>query len=355
MKEMEEYRIKRPKDIFFIDIDGTTNLEDKQLNTIFRLLKKRGGMVIPVTGRTVGDIESKFKKQKVVMPEIIVGDNGANIYHTKSEKFIRQQILDHEKVLEIAEDFLKQGGNKDFIRYTNGRNIFAADTEEAREYYKNSSKAINKAIFEKDIMEALREARDITKITLAGSEEEMKQSKKTANNLGFWCDKNPSKFPRAKYRNYILDMAQQNISKGEAVKTIVSELKPEHGFMCIGNGYNDISMFKVAIEFGMIAGIMERSPSEIIEEIQQYSQERKKGRVIVIPKDKNLANEYILKMTNLFQTDINTEKRELREKSQGKKLSRLPNLPRVEVLGAKEYPYKNISRGTDLQKNNRIR
>lgn len=351
MKEIEEYKVKRPKDIFFIDIDGTTNLEDKQLNTILHLLKKRGGMVIPVTGRTVGDIESKFKKQKVVVPEIIVGDNGANIYHTKSEKFLKQQMLDHEKVMEIAEYFLEQGGNKDFIRYTNGRNIFAPDTEEAREYYKNS----NKAIFEKDIIEALKEAIDITKITFAGSEEEMKQMNQIADNLGFWCDKNPSKFPRAKYQNYILDMAQKNISKGEAVKTIVSELKPEHGFMCIGNGYNDISMFKVAIEFGMIAGVMERSPAGIIKEVQQYSQERKRGRVVVIPKDKNLANEYILKMTNLFETDRNTEKRELREKMQGQKLSRLPNLPRVEVPGVKEYPYKNISRGTDLQKNHRNR
>lgn len=84
MKEIEQCKIKRPKFIIFTDKDGTLNFEDKQLNHIFCLVMKMGGLVIPITGRTIGDIKSDFVQRKIKVPEIIIGDNGANIYHEKS-------------------------------------------------------------------------------------------------------------------------------------------------------------------------------------------------------------------------------------------------------------------------------
>lgn len=343
MAEIGKYKIKRPKFIIFTDKDGTLNLEDKQLNHIFHLVDTMGGMVIPVTGRTVGDIESDLTKRKIKVPEIIVGDNGSNIYHTKSGEFLIQRVLNHEKVLAIVEDFIKQGGNKDYIRYTNGSNIFASKTKEVKEYYKNSKMAI----FQEDIGRALSNAEDITKITLAGSKEKMEKSAELVDSLGFWSDMNSTKFPKKEYQNYILDVAQKDVNKGNAVKGIVSQLKPEYGYMCIGNGYNDFSMFEAAIDDGMIVGVMRQSPTDLIEGIKQYSRERKKGKVMVIPKDKDLANQYILKMAKMFQERIITEER--KSIQEGK---RLPNVPRIKVEGIDS---KNISRGTNWKDKNRNR
>ena len=132
--------MKRPQFIIFTDKDYTINLEDKKLNQIFHLVSTMGGMVIPITGRTVGDIEESIKTRKIRMPEIIVGDNGANIYSEDKQTFLVQKKLDHEKVIKIVDEFLKNGGNIDLIRYTNGKNIFASEQPEVRHYYRNSKK-----------------------------------------------------------------------------------------------------------------------------------------------------------------------------------------------------------------------
>ncbi len=343
MKRIEKYKIKRPKFIIFTDKDGTLNLEDKQLSHIFQLVEVMGGMVIPVTGRTIGDIEDDLRKRKIKLPEIIVGDNGSNIYHTKSGEFLIQRVLNHEKVLEIVENFLKQNGNKDYIRYTNGRNIFASKTEEVQHYYKNSKMAI----LQKDIWEALKKAKDITKITLAGSKQEMEQSAELVDSLGFWSDMIPTKFPKRECENYILDIAQKDVNKGESVKAIVSQLKPEYGYMCVGNGHNDLSMFKAAIDDGMIAGVMEQSPFDLIQETKQYAQERKKGKVMIIPRNKDLANQSILKMAKMFQGYIKIGERRARQEEK-----RLPNVPRIKVQGMNA---KNISRAVNWQRKNRDR
>ena len=79
MLEIGKYKIRRPKFILFLDKDGTTDLEDKNLNNIFNLVSTMGGMIIFVTGRTVGDIEGELKRKGKKVPEIIVGDNGAEI------------------------------------------------------------------------------------------------------------------------------------------------------------------------------------------------------------------------------------------------------------------------------------
>lgn len=321
MAKIGEYKIKRPKFIIFTDKDGTINLEDKQLNDIFNLVSVMGGMVIPVTGRTVGDIESDLRKRKIKVPEIVVGDNGANIYHTKSGKFLVQRVLEHEKVLAIVNNFIQNGGNKDNIRYTNGSNIFASKTKEVKEYYKNSKKAV----LQEDIYKGISEAEDITKITLAGSKESMEQSAEFVSSLGCWSDMNTTKFPKKEYQNYILDVLQKDINKGEAVKAIVAQLKPEYGYMCIGNGYNDISMFKVAIDDGMIAAVMGNSSPELINEMKQYAQSQKKGKTMVIPGDKDLANKYILKMAKCFQCHFKTQERKM------KIAQRLPDVQRVNV------------------------
>ena len=299
--------MKRPQFIIFTDKDYTINLEDKKLNQIFHLVATMGGMVIPVTGRTVGDIEESIKTKKIRMPEILVGDNGANIYYANKQTFLIQKKLENKKVIKIVDEFLRNGGNIDFIRYTNGKNIFASDQADVRNYYRNS----RKVKFCRNIYEEIRKAEDLTKLTLAGQQEQIMQNAEFIKNLDFWTDMDKTEFPKREYKNYRLDIAQKNINKGEAVKALVAMLKPQYGYICIGNGLNDVSMFKMAIDDGMIAAIMSNSDLELIKEMEQYAKS-KKGKVKKVPMDKNLANEYILKMAREFQSQQKTTQRQMR-------------------------------------------
>ena len=62
MQKIGDKQIRRPKFVLFMDKDGTTDLNDKNLNNIFNLVSTMGGMLIFVTGRTVGDIEGELKR-----------------------------------------------------------------------------------------------------------------------------------------------------------------------------------------------------------------------------------------------------------------------------------------------------
>lgn len=322
--------------IMGVDKDGTLNLEDKQLNDIFCLVEKMGGRVIPITGRTVGDIEETLKEKNIKMPQLIAGDNGAVVYSPREQAFLIKKQLEHDKVIKIIENFLENGGNPDLIRYTNGENIFTSRQKDVINYYKKKETVKSYD----DICKAIQETEDITKITLAGTEEQMKQSAEFASKLDYWTDMDVTKFPKKQDQNYRLDIAQKNINKGAAIRAIVEELKPKYGYICIGNGYNDISMFKAAIEDNMIAAIMGNAPFELIQEMIKYQKEMKKGKVMIVPKDKDLANQYILKMAKIFQARIKEDEKKFLSNRR-----RLPNVPRVEVKGidSKTIRKNNVS------------
>ena len=127
---------------------------------------------------------------------------------------------------------------------------------------------------------------------------------------------------------------------------LTQNLSPEFGFICIGNGANDISMFKVAIDCNMTAAMMQNTSPKVLKEIEQYAKERKRGKVEVVPHNKHLANEYILKKAKMFEELVAKKEREM-----GKK-QRLPNVPRVKVSGVDA---RNISRGTGWQTKGRDR
>lgn len=262
-----EFQIKRPSFIIFTDKDGTLNLEDKKLDNILKLIISMNGLVIPVTGRTVGDILESLKKNHLKIPEILVGDNGANIYSTSRQQFLIKKSLDNEKVKTLINNFIATGGNQENIRLTDGNSIYAIDTPDVRKYYKKSKSVT----FCKTIQEALENMPEITKITLAGTQEQMQQMAECCQKMDFWSDIGATKFPNTNFQHYRLDIADKNINKGEAVKLINTILKPSYGYICIGNGENDISMFKQSIDDGMMIGIMEDSPEALKTEMKTYA------------------------------------------------------------------------------------
>ena len=265
-------QLKRPAFIIFTDKDGTMNLQDKNLNNIFRLVHAMNGMIIPTTGRTVGDIHEDLKGNKLINPPLLIGDNGGSIFFTKSKEFVYKQTLDSEKVKNVISHFTEIGGNLEMIRLTDGESIYAINNPEVQQYYRKK----HTVKYGKDIDSLLTMMPEITKITLAGSKAQMQDMSSHAETLNFWSDMGATKFPNASYQHYRLDIADRNISKGNAVKLINSILKPPFGYMCIGNGENDISMFKQSIDDSMLIGIMEDSPQSVIEEMKNYVDLKKK-------------------------------------------------------------------------------
>lgn len=318
--------MKRPKFIVFTDKDGTLNLADKDLSNIIKQISAMGGMVIPITGRTVGDIKEDFETRKIALPKLIIGDNGANIYSTITNKFVIKKTLEKDNVKKIIECFTKIGGNPDLIRYTDGSNIYASKEENVKKYYKGSKTAK----FNKNIYDEIMNSEEITKITLAGSKDEMEEIAEFAETLGFWTDMDITRFPGGIKKNYRLDIADKNINKGKAVEAIVEILKPEYGYICVGNGYNDLSMFKQAINDGMIAAIMNNAETELINEVQKYANTvgKNRNKVNVIPNGKNKANKWILKRAKRVENCIRVE--QLTGVRNNKK-EILPNVQRVEV------------------------
>ena len=291
------FNVRRPNFIIFTDKDGTLDLEDRKLNNIFNLIISMNGMVIPITGRTVGDILESLKNNDLKIPEIVVGDNGANVYSTSQNKFLIRKCLDIEKIKEAIEKFYELGGKEENIRLTDGANIYAIDNPDVKNYYKKS----NSVKYFESIDMALENMPEITKLTLAGTKEQMQQMAEYSDILDFWTDMGSTKFPVRDQKNYRLDMADKNINKGEAVRMITSVLKPQYGYICIGNGENDIPMFKQAIDDNMFVGVMGESPEHVKNEINDYANNANKGKVKVIPKDKNRANRYMQIFAKLFE------------------------------------------------------
>lgn len=115
-------------------------------------------------------------------------------------------------------------------------------------------------------------------------------------------------------------------------------LKPELGYMCVGNGFNDMAMFKQAIDDGMIAAIMEDSSDELISEIQEYEKEKGTGRAIVIPKDKDKANRWIHRMAKVMESGM--RKKPSKPVRNNK---RLPDVQRVKVQSIKAKKRKTTA------------
>lgn len=214
-------RMCRPKFIIFTDKDGTLNLEDKQLKKILKYITSIGGMTVLTTGRTVGDVKEDFRKRKLPLPKIIIGDNGASIYATDKDSFLIRRKLEQGKNAKIIEYFLQIGGNPNLIRYTNGMCIFAAKEQDVEAYYNES----NTVELSEEIQEKIINAGDITKITLAGNKEQMEKVAEFAQTLGYWSDIDKTKFPKKDAENYRIDIAQKGINKGEAVKRISKYIK----------------------------------------------------------------------------------------------------------------------------------
>ncbi len=296
--------------IIFSDIDGTINLKDENLKRKLTSIDRYKGIFIPVTGRTIGDIKGKFEKNNLPISKYIVGDNGGGIYYTPESRFLERKNIDQIQLQNIIDICNNEQINLEHLRYTDGENIHVSSNLEVRSYYEGNKKVLNTTNIVRDI----EEKKDvITKVTLVGSKTQMEKIRQSIENKKLWGHLDKTEFPKSSFKNYRLDITKENINKGEAVKNIANLLNPKIGYVVLGNGYNDISMFKQAVDDGMIAGIIDNlETEEMIFEMQEYAR-AKTGKIIKIKETTNFGNEFIDKILDLFSEKVANENKETEE------------------------------------------
>lgn len=239
------------KSMCIFDLDGTLDLADTKLSAEILKLSKMGVSFITATGRTNSYVINTCRKNNIIPPKFIIGDNGGSIYDTVQKKYIKRTSLPVDKRKILLEEFLRLGGAIENVRYTDGEYVYASDDETVKKYYEKE-KCIAYKIDNELLEELLSENLDITKVTLAGNEELMKKIIQfiKENGIRCWTDIGATKFPKKARNNFRLDITDGETSKGEAVEFLVNHLGID-SFTCIGNGPNDLSMFKFALDSDM--------------------------------------------------------------------------------------------------------
>jgi len=214
-------------------------------------LSRNGVEFVVATGRVNSYVMNTCRQNNVIPPKFIIGDNGGTIYDTRQRIYLKRTTIPVQVRRAILEEYLNRGGRLEDIRYTDGSFVYVAEDTAVRKYYIKDSVVkymANDNLFE----EIMTEDADITKITLAGKKELMKHISRFMLESGIkcWGDIGSTKFP-ADFRSYYrLDIMDGETCKGEAARFLVNHINAER-FMCVGNGPNDFSMFKYALDSGM--------------------------------------------------------------------------------------------------------
>ena len=288
--------------MFIFDLDGTLDLTDRQLSVEIHRMAKMGVSFVTATGRTNSYVKETCKKYDIIPPRFIIADNGGTIYDNLNQEYVKRTTLQADTRTRILEEYIRLGGIKTDIRYTDGDYVYASETAEVRKYYEKEKSIQHKGADE--LVEAIFNSEsDITKVTLAGNKKLMKDIIKfiNENDIKCWTDIGTTAFPQKSRKNYRLDITDGQSSKGEAVE-FLTQYTGIRDFTCIGNGPNDFSMFKYALDSGMPIIVVKNSEegkitkeSElIIEKVEEYA--RSIGREDKVTVAAFPINRYIRKM-----------------------------------------------------------
>lgn len=277
------------KKMCIFDLDGTLNLKDRRLSVEILKLARMGVDFIVSTGRSNSYVTSTFRKNRILPPRYIIADNGGSIYDTRKRKFLRKTLLPSDKRKAVISEFLRLGGNLEDIRFSDGNTLYVADDEHVRKYYANDSVMYCR---KKDIVnEVLRDDTDVIKITLSGKRELIGKLEEHIKEQGIECftDAGATKFPEKSRGNIRLDITDSQMSKGEGVRFLVENLGINR-FLCVGNGMNDFSMFKYAIDTdnkvlvvrNFERGKLQKESEELIRRTQEYAGAKGKGQNLIL-------------------------------------------------------------------------
>ncbi len=265
--------------ICIFDLDGTLDLTDPKLSAEILKLSRNGVGFVTATGRTNSYIQDTYKKYSIIPPRFIIADNGGTIYDNSEKRYIKRRTLPVETRNKTIEEYIRLGGLPENIRFTDGDYVYASEEEEVKKYYKEES-SIKYKKTEELISDIQKEDSEITKITLAGQKGLMKElaSHIEKRKIKCWTDIGATKFPYKAKQNYRLDITDGEACKGEAVEFLVNYLGVKE-FTCVGNGPNDFTMFKYALDSNMPVVVVKNSDGseitkeskDLINEVEEYA------------------------------------------------------------------------------------
>lgn len=270
------------KTICAFDLDGTLDLKDKNLSAQIIRMARQGVEFVPTTGRTNNYVRATCKKYNIIPPKFIIADNGGTVFDNRNGRYLKKIELKGEKRKSIIEEYIKIGGRLEDIRYTDGERVYVVEDKNVRKYYEKEDIIDYRS--GEDIIEAImNKSTDITKIALAGNRDQMNQIVEFIknNDINCWTDIGTTKFPIKERKNYRLDIMDGECSKGEAIR-FLRDYTGINNFTCIGNGLNDFSMFKFALDCGMPVIVVQnfenrelsKESKAITERVMDYAKEK---------------------------------------------------------------------------------
>ena len=234
--------------IVFIDIDGTLVNDEKvipkeNIETIKRL-KKDGVEVVLASGRPYHSIE-KYSNIVGATPYII-GSNGGVVVNFEDNKILYNANIDKSLALEVLK-FIKQNnlftaitmsGNlvleKEMYSLTKENRDELIEVDSLEDYLKNTNESIIKFSIMSDQKKDFEDAREkmVNKFNL------------TITNVDTFVI--PKKYRKNGENPFIIDIMQEYVSKGEAIKRLCKYLNFNTSETIIfGDGMNDIEMFEL--------------------------------------------------------------------------------------------------------------
>lgn len=222
-----------------VDIDGTLVSDNKHLSSENKIainkFVKKGGTFVIASGRAESGVE--VVSNKLDLPDLkgyIISFNGARIKNVATGEIIYQKFL--------PPNLLEQVFVAD-EKYNLGITTYIGDiaiTERADNEYLRAEAEFNKLKIKR--VKSLREeiTYNIPKFLIAGAPEFINQYEKILKSeiKGLNVFRSDPVY---------LEITPQNVDKGSALEFLMEYLNVnKENTMAIGDGFNDISMFKVA-------------------------------------------------------------------------------------------------------------
>ena len=207
----------------FTDIDGTLTLSPMFKHAIIRTKTNLGNNIffIANTGRTPKEIEEILNEKNISIKvfDDVLGNNGATSKYLES-------CIPQDTVNNILNEFVKNGGEVEDIRFVAEDDIYIQDNDAAHEYYEN--RKIKSA---KDIIGEANNKK-INKITLIGNDKSIQNIIKYIQQKGYKCNTHEGNSTyrsnrKGTYRRRV-DITSDECSKAIILRTSNTKIKSKN-------------------------------------------------------------------------------------------------------------------------------
>jgi 5-amino-6-(5-phospho-D-ribitylamino)uracil phosphatase len=269
VEEVAEGRIAEPL-LIVLDIDGTVLLEDETLSPgvvdAVRDVRENGHEVMIATGRSWSGTEHIVRALHIE-PDYVVCSNGAVIMKRVGDgpdyERAHTETFDATEVLQLLHDNLPQA------RYM----VELPDGERLYTDYIDDWNLLNARMVPFD--EIIH--RPVSRVVVVAPEHAEADFSKLIEDIGL------SQVSYAIGWSAWLDIAPHGVDKGTALELVRQwlEVDPEN-VLVIGDGRNDVGMFRWALEHGGRAVAMAQGPQEVRDAAGEITESVEKGGVAVV-------------------------------------------------------------------------